>query len=167
MCIRDRFNAGQWYHLAIVGGTSSAELFVNGNHVGGFVISFGVATGSSLNLVLGNDIPLTEFFHGEMDEVRIWNKKLCQEEIMGGMNCSLNGNESGLIAYYKFNQGSAGGNNSSETTLTDSSQNNLDCTLNNFTLNGSTSNWVNSTNGVGGSCSVVECPPTHLSLIHI
>lgn len=156
-----QFNAGQWYHLALVGSTNSTEVYVNGSHVGGFAISFGFASGDELKLVMGNDVPLTEFFHGEMDEVRIWNKKLCQEEIMNGMSCSASGNEPGLVANYTFNQGNPAGNNSLETALKDSTPNNLDCTLTNFTLNGSISNWVNSSNGVAGNCNSISCPPSH------
>ena len=159
--INYQFTAGTWYHLAFVGSSGATKVYVNGIDIGSFVIPFGSAVGSDLNLILGNDIPGGEFFNGEIDEVRIWNKKLCKEEIMSGINCTLNGNEPGLITYYDFNQGNPGGNNSNESILIDSSPNGFDSNLNNFTLNGTTSNWVNSSNGVGGNCAVVECPPSH------
>lgn len=55
----------------------------------------------------------------------------------------LTGSESGLVAYYNFKQGVAGGNNAGVTTLIDLTSNNNDGDLQNFALNGSTSNWVN------------------------
>lgn len=160
------FNSGQWYHLAFVGEAAQTKIFVNGFQVGVFAIPFGTATGSALNLVLGNDIPGNEFFSGELDEVRIWNKALCADEINNYMSCELTGNEPGLIAYFNFNQGVAGGNNQSQTTLQDASPNGITGTLNNFSLTGPTSNWVSSSNGVSGSCAPASCPLSHTIQIY-
>ena len=69
------------------------------------------------------------------------------------MSCELAGNESGLLAYYKFNQGIAAGSNSTETTVFDHTSNNHDGTVNSFLLTGPVSNWIDgSANNVGGSC---------------
>ena len=77
------------------------------------------------------------------------------------MNCELSGNESGLLAYYKFNQGIAGDNNSGETTLNDETVNSNDGTLANFALNGGASNWVLAGNPVSGLCTTgPNQPPT-------
>ena len=83
-------------------------------------------------------------FDGQMDEVRIWSTTRSATEIQSLMNSELCGTETGLIAYYDFNQGTAGGSNGSITTLTDKTGNN-DGTLNGFTKSGSTSNFVTST----------------------
>lgn len=64
------------------------------------------------------------------------------------MNKQVPNNANGLIAYYNMNQGTAEGDNSSITTLTDSGTNSLHGTLNNFTKTGTTSNFVA---GVTGS----------------
>jgi hypothetical protein len=66
-----------------------------------------------------------------------------QAEIQSSMNTELAGNEPGLVAYYNFNQGTAGGTNTAITSLFDKTVNGYDGTLNNFTLTGVTSNWVN------------------------
>lgn len=73
------------------------------------------------------------------------------------MNCELTGNECNLVAYYKFNQGTAGGNNAGVTTLVGSTTNGYNGTLNNFALSGSTSNWI-SPGGVttGNNCGVAD-----------
>jgi hypothetical protein len=50
----------------------------------------------------------------------------------------------GLLSYYNFDEGTAGGNNAGITTLYDQTSNGNNGTLNNFALTGSTSNWVES-----------------------
>jgi hypothetical protein len=69
------------------------------------------------------------------------------------MNCELIGNEPGLTAYYQFNQGIYGANNSSITNLNDLTANNFDGVLTNFSLTGTTSNWV----APGAVTSGVSC----------
>jgi hypothetical protein len=82
------------------------------------------------------------YANGVFDELRIWNIARSQTDIQSDMYNELAGNETGLVAYYNFNQGIAGGNNTSITSLNDkkSSENNV--TLNSFALTGTTSNWV-------------------------
>lgn len=82
------------------------------------------------------------FLNGKLDEVRIWNRALTQPELIANMNCELATMQTGLVAYYKFNQGFANANNSTQTSLQDSSGNNNNGTLQNFALSGTTSNWV-------------------------
>ena len=38
-----------------------------------------------------------------MDELRIWNYARGADDIFNNMDNELNGDESGLVAYYKFN----------------------------------------------------------------
>ncbi len=85
------------------------------------------------------------FFNGAIDEVRIWNYAKTATELNDSKNLSLAGNETGLIAYYQFNEGTAAGNNASVTTLPDATANANDGTLYNFALTGGNSNWVAST----------------------
>ena len=81
-------------------------------------------------------------FGGKIDEVRIWNRALSQAEIQNNMNCELAPGQIGLVAYYKFNQGIDNANNTTISTLTDSSGNTNTGTLTSFDLTGVTSNWV-------------------------
>ena len=60
---------------------------------------------------------------------------------MNNMNCELATGQTGLLAYYQFNQGTSA-DNSTVTTLTDASGNSNSGTLTNFALAGTTSNWV-------------------------
>ncbi len=94
------------------------------------------------NLLIGADANLGTFHNMVIDEVRIWNTARTEAEIQGRMNCELTGNETGLIAYYNFNQAAPNGNNSGNNTPTDNSGNGNTGTLNNFQLSGNNSNWV-------------------------
>jgi hypothetical protein len=74
--------------------------------------------------------------------LRIWNIAKTPLQIQSSMNVELAGNEPGLVAYYNFNQGVAGGVNTGLTSLSDNTVNANNGTLNNFSLTGPTSNWV-------------------------
>ena len=81
--------------------------------------------------------------NGSLDEVSIWSRALSAAEIGGIMNgISSPASQTGLLAYYKFNQGTAGGNNTGINTLTDATTNAKHGTLKDFALSGTTSNWV-------------------------
>ena len=48
--------------------------------------------------------PTQSPFVGRIDEVRIWNVARTEAEIRSDMNIQLTGDESGLIAYWKFDE---------------------------------------------------------------
>lgn len=109
-----------------------------------------------LSLAIGspNDLGVpTEWFTGQIDEVRIWNRALTAMEIMDTYNCELFAG-SGLIASYQFHQGVPSGTNSTETTLLDTSGKGHDGTLAGFALSGSASNWFSP----GGVTTGNTCP---------
>lgn len=81
-------------------------------------------------------------FDGDMDEIRMWNRALCQPELNLHMNTELLGTENGLMLYYKFNEGTPFSDNSAITTVSDASgQNNIGALVG-FTLTGNTGNFV-------------------------
>jgi hypothetical protein len=133
---------GQWVHVAFVLDNGTGYLYKNGVQVGTGSLS-GVntpTTGVNLRIgqrVVGGSIP----FNGKIDEVRFWNYAKSAAQILAGMNNTACGNTTGLVAYYNFNHGIAGGNNATVTTLIDYASTN-NGTLNNFALSGSSSNWV-------------------------
>ncbi len=148
-----------WQHVAGVWDGSSLYIYIDGVLKG---TTTGV-TGSNFaftnnNVVIGtNSYP--EPFAGSIDELRIWNRALNQCEIQNNMNAELPSGQTGLLAYYKFNQGVGAGNNTTITSLSDSSGNNYNGTLNNFSLTGSTSNWVNPGGVVTNSLSPIYTQP--------
>jgi hypothetical protein len=141
------FNDGNWHHFtAVMPGIDASnyliyidetlqETTILGNNFAGEMIN-------SIDLRIGTDLSFNSFFQGTIDEIRIWEKSLSASEIASLSNSELVGNEIDLIAYYKFNQGIANGNNATEITLNDLTSNNSNGTLNDFALNGTASNWV-------------------------
>jgi hypothetical protein len=48
-----------------------------------------------------------EYFHGVLDEIRLWNVARSPEEIRAAMNTPLTGKEPGLVAYWDFDNDTA------------------------------------------------------------
>ncbi len=156
---------GQWTHLAYVyelGEVGEAELFVNGVSAGTTPVFLRPQFGESAAAALTarTDVPHTiggrlndNHFNGQIDEFRIWDVARTADEINATRSCGLTGSEIGLEAYYTFNQGVAGGSNTTETTLFDSTPNGNDATLvaGRFALNGPSSNWVASSSEVANN----------------
>ncbi|MFZ4929385.1 LamG-like jellyroll fold domain-containing protein [Chryseobacterium sp. Mn2064] len=143
-----------WYHIAVTydAATTTLKLYKDGQLRATRTDIDPVEGGNMVRLGAFNNA--ANSFTGTMDEVRIWNRALSLGEITSTMNCELPGPVTGLIAYYKFNQGIINANNASVTTLQDSSGNNYHGTLNGFTLNGNSSNWVgNSIINTGTTCT--------------
>lgn len=46
-----------------------------------------------------------DYFEGSLDEFRIWNRALNEDEIADNLSHRLNGNELGLLAYRRFDEG--------------------------------------------------------------
>lgn len=87
-------------------------------------------------------------FNGQIDEVRIWNTIRTPDQIQDYKDNSLSGSEPGLVALFTFNQGTAGGTNTSQTTLSELTASN-NGTLTNFSLAGNTSNYLSGIQNVG------------------
>jgi hypothetical protein len=130
-----------WIHAAVTydAATTTMKLYKNG-----ILVATNTATLPfiSENSFIGSHQGGNSLFNGNIDEVRIWNSAQSAADIQRRMNCELQGNESGLIAYYKFNQGTSAGNNTGFTTLTDATAGANNGTLTNFALSGIASNWL-------------------------
>ena len=99
----------------------------------------------------------SQYYNGEMDELRVWNIARTQAEILADINITLTGNESGLVAYYSFDQGTPGGNNQGITSLIDFTNSGYNGTLNSFSLSGTTSNWISDTcHAISTSYSIAQ-----------
>ena len=149
-------NDGLWHHLAGVydqsGGT--LKIYVDGILAATTLTSAIPITGAE-PLNLGRyDAFYGDYYQSTLDEVRVWNIARSQAQIQSAMNCEITTPQTGLVANYHFNQGVAAGNNSSPAinSLADSSGNSNTGYLSNFSLNGTTSNWVNGATNVLGSC---------------
>lgn len=135
-----------WHHIALVRDVTGGRLktYIDGNLEADVVLTVTGTVAVNVPLGIGWSNAFGRYFRGTMDECRIWNVARTQAQIQLAMNSSLTGNESGLVAYYNFNQGIAGGSNAAVTSLPDvaSLGGNDNGTLTNFALSGATSNWV-------------------------
>gem|GEM_PF-2170912 len=133
-------NDGEWHHVALSYDGENWAIYVDGKADG---TNGGDPNTTDQNLKIGN-LPEPhngEYFDGTMDELRVWNVARTADEIVAHMNTELTGKEEGLVAYYNFNQGVAGGDNSTVTTLMDRAGKNNGI-LTDFALTGDASNWV-------------------------
>jgi hypothetical protein len=137
-------NDGNWHHVAVVynpSATNEYSLYVDSvlDVAGNLTIT--TNTGSLTNLRIGKRIDAAGGFRGSIDEVRFYNYARTLAQVGAERNdeyCTL---PSGLVAYYKFNEGIANGTNTGKTITADYAGNN-DGTLTNFLLTGTTRNYV-------------------------
>ena len=107
----NRIEPDAWYHVAVVwdAGRSRKEIYINGDldnsrdDLGGLITTTagGLALGAraaGVNSALG-------YFHGALDEVRLWNTALPGLLIRDAFDNELVGDELGLVAYYPYSQG--------------------------------------------------------------
>jgi len=104
----------QWVHLAATWDGDSMSVFINGVFdrsldVSQYGNAFYDPPDDSLNIGDRRVGPAFGATYGYIDEVRIWNIARTIDEIRETMYTELTGNESGLWAYYKLNEGSVGG----------------------------------------------------------
>lgn len=140
--MNDPFPFNAWTHVAITKNGAAVNIFINGVPVP----TTGDSHANSIipttaQLELGKQLEI-QYINGIMDEVRIWNRVLCQPEIQSTMNCEIPANSAGLVANYHFNQGLNLSDNTGVNTLTDASGFNNTGSLTNFALSGANSNWV-------------------------
>ena len=141
-----------WYHVAATYDGVKMRLYLNGNPIDSLSTSVNIGITNTIPLTIGYHLTYGRYWSGTIDEVRLWNTVRTQAEIKANMNAEFCSVTSGLRAYYKFDEGKAGGNNASIKTAKDYSIHNKTATLTNFALSGSTSNWVK---GAGLSQSTV------------
>ncbi|OAB77312.1 LamG-like jellyroll fold domain-containing protein [Cochleicola gelatinilyticus] len=135
--------AGVWQHITWIFDQDTVELFVDGVSIGSSPAS-GMFEGTTRPFSIGKCIqPGFNFvFKGRADEVSLWSKALTVSEIQDMMENELVGDETDLQVYYKFNQGTPGGNNTTITQLLDQSGvSEKNSELRNFALIGETSNF--------------------------
>jgi hypothetical protein len=131
-----------WQHYVLTYNGSYLSLYRNGV-LKQSISATGTITNTAEDFYMGNLIYISNNFYlnGRLDEVSLWNKSLNASEVMCIYKSYARTNATGLLLYYKFNQGVANGNNVSVNTLLPQAGT-LNGTLQNFTLSGLVSNWV-------------------------
>lgn len=79
--ISDTLNFNEWYMIASTLKDDTIKAYVNGVFIGEGTLTGPISPDSS-PLEIGRDVPgVTEIFHGKIDDVRIYNRALKQQEI--------------------------------------------------------------------------------------
>ena len=133
--------ANTWYHLAATYDGTVLKAYRDGVLISSVTTLGGLSTASG-GLTFGKHPTLSQFWDGTIDDARVWTVARTCAEINQNMNIELTGNQIGLKAYYKFNEGTPAANNTSITSTSDASGNNYNCSLAGFTRNGATSNYL-------------------------
>ena len=133
--------ANTWYHLAATYDGTVLRAYKDGVLTAS-VTTLGGLSAPSGGLTFGKHPTLSQFWNGTMDEARVWTVARTCAEINQNMNIELTGSQTGLKAYYKFNEGTPAANNTSIISTLDASGNNYNCSLAGFTRTGSTSNYL-------------------------
>jgi len=99
------FNPMQWYTISIAYDGSKGIMYVDGNKAaelsGSMVLEF-----SRLNLGQNwGGYDTRQYFNGRISECRVWSRALTPGEIKLNL-CGADPNAAGLLAYWKFNEGS-------------------------------------------------------------
>jgi hypothetical protein len=103
------FQPGRWYHIAATLGGGRLTAYVNGVAIGGRPAARGVEPDPSEILVGRGDPTYSrgEYFHGALDDLRIWSVARTPEQLKAGMSARLTGTEPGLVAMWNFDDGNA------------------------------------------------------------
>jgi hypothetical protein len=101
-----QFNLNEWYHVACTyDGTSlvsGVKVYLNGE----LLVMTTLANTLSASIATSEPAFIGASLAGNQDETRIWSTVRTQAQIRENMHLALNANETGLLAYYQFNESS-------------------------------------------------------------
>ena len=106
-------NDGEWHHVAAVYNDTglandTMSLYIDGVlDTTAQVLTAGFPQNNFPAMIGENSQVTGRHFNGQIDEVRIWSTPRSAAQIQENMQRSLKGNESGLVAYYNFDDGTA------------------------------------------------------------
>ena len=97
---------GMWYFVAVTFDGSRITFYLNGTPDGSHAVTGPLCTNDQ-PLYIGVDFPLTtEYWHGAIDELRIWNVALAESQIRATMIGIQASPDPALVGYWSFDEGS-------------------------------------------------------------
>lgn len=98
---------GKWVHIAFVFDGKKRSIYLDGKlkeeiQRAGTIFQ-GIA-GISIGAAMGAPKTTRNYFNGYIDEIRIWNVARSSSQILDKMKKVLLGTETGLVAYWRFNE---------------------------------------------------------------
>ncbi|MCJ8289245.1 MAG: T9SS type A sorting domain-containing protein [Crocinitomicaceae bacterium] len=145
---------GTWHHVAYVYDGTNQIFYVDGVAVVTTAVTGTVAANATFasGLVIGaRYTQATQFSNTSFEDIRIWNVARTSAELNANMSSNLTGSESGLVAYYRFEDGQG------SNTVTDLTGNGNTLTMNNMDP---ATDWISGPFGVAQSTDVQNsCGP--------
>lgn len=140
-------SASTWYHVAVVVDpalplSQRVTMYINGNVEAQGYLFMSTDTTNMQTLQIGSRGNGVGAFNGAIDEFRVWDVPRSQSEIQVNMNTQFCILPSGLVSYFQLNEGIAGGTNTGISTVLDVVNPSNVNTLMNFSLTGTSSNFV-------------------------
>ena len=99
-----------WYHVAGTYDGSRMRAYINGEQIANSAKIISIKNALNVDLFIGDSQKNPKrVFNGMIDEVRIWKVARTQKQLISTMHDTLdqvyyNTNDSGLVAYWKFNE---------------------------------------------------------------
>lgn len=121
----------QWVHLAATLNGTTGTIYINGNPVGSGTLNIPPNVVRTINYIGRSNYDGDGYANALFDDIRIWNVAKSQTQIQANMHRSLTGSETGLLGYWRMDEGTG-------AALTDSSGHGQTATL----FGGTT--WTNS-----------------------
>ena len=115
---------GNWHHAVFAVDASGGKLYVDGALAGSRAwTGTPDAATTTQPLTLGASASGAAYFSGQIDEIRVWSVARSRYDLLTDRHASLQGNETGLIAYYRLDEGAG-------TTTQDTSASHFDGAVN-------------------------------------
>ncbi len=105
----ETYGDGSWHHVAGVIDTTVGQviqLYVDGELKASSPVLNEPMLTTTNPVAIGARLDSGNTYQGKMDEVRVWSIARSQTEIQDNMNLTLSGSETGLVAYYQFDESS-------------------------------------------------------------
>ena len=99
----------EWQHTACVYASGEISLYINGvkqQLTSSTEVIPAIGDNSENDLIIGNDSYGYYTFDGMIDEVRVWNIERTGEDLIENNSIYLAGSETGLVGYWRMNEGS-------------------------------------------------------------
>ncbi|WP_282135464.1 MopE-related protein [Seonamhaeicola maritimus] len=146
------FPLNEWLHFAATSDGTTCYIYINGCLISSLSSNSVIGATDTGSLVLGNAGTCSHPYVGLIDEYRFWSVQRTEHEINDNLLKKLiPAEEPNLLLYLPFDQGIAGGDNTSITQVEDVTSSNLNGNILNMTMNGTSSNFIESGNNVGST----------------